>query len=83
MTRAKSRFTDEGDAQEIPSGTVNGSNTAFTLSSTPDDILTVQVFVDGLAYIYGVDYTVSTVNITMTTAPAVGQKLSVKYRKRL
>lgn len=83
MTRSGSRFLDEGYAQEIPSGTVNGINTTFTMAYTPDDATSVQVFIDGLKQAYAVDFTVSGTTITMTTAPAPGQTIDVSYHKRL
>lgn len=68
-------------AQETPSGTVNGSNTAFTLANTPGAAGTVLLSLDGVSLIQGTDYTISSATITMTTAPALGQKLYVYYTK--
>lgn len=57
--------------QEAPSGTVNGSNTAFTLTNTP---ITngLMLFKNGQLLKAGGsdDYTISGVNITMATAPS-------------
>ena len=68
--------------KEIPSGSINGSNTAFTLANTP---------VSGSEHVYlngilqesggGNDYTISSGTITMLTAPLTGEKLRVSYRK--
>ena len=73
-----SNFVDK----EIPSGSINGSNTTFTLANTP---------VSGSEHLYlngilqesgsGNDYTISGVTITMATAPLSGEKLRVSYRK--
>lgn len=73
-----SNFVDK----EIPSGSINGSNTAFTLANTP---------VSGSEHLYlngvlqesgaGNDYTISGTTITMATAPLSGEKLRVSYRK--
>ena len=68
--------------QEVPSGTVNGSNTAFTLSSEPTASKSLLLFLNGLSLVQGVDYTISTTSITMTTAPANGQSLYAWYVKR-
>lgn len=65
--------------QEVPSGTINGSNTAFTLSQTPTANAVVLLFLDGLFWIQTVDYTISGTSVTATTAPATGQKLRAKY----
>lgn len=67
--------------KEVPSGTINGSNVTFTLSSTPQENEAVQLYLDGLFLTEGVDYTLSTVTITMTTAPVVGQSLRAVYWK--
>lgn len=53
----------------IPTGTVNGSNTAFTLPETP---IKLALFADGLAMTPTVDYTLSGANITFVVAPSSG-----------
>lgn len=73
-----SNFVDK----EVPSGSINGSNTAFSLANTP---------VSGSEHLYlngvlqesgaGNDYTISGASITMLTAPLTGEKLRVSYRK--
>lgn len=75
---AASNFIDK----EVPSGSINGSNTSFVLANTP---------ISGSEYVYlngvlqesgsGNDYTIATATITMTTAPLTGEKLRVSYRK--
>jgi hypothetical protein len=65
--------------QEIPSGTVNGSNVTFTLAHTPYSQNAVILFVDVVPQIAGTDFTISGVTITMTVAPATGQQLSAFY----
>lgn len=69
--------------QEVPSGTVNGSNTSFSLAFTPSAAASVHLTLDGLVLIQGSgqDYTISGSTITMTTAPALGQKLYALYTK--
>ena len=55
---------------EVPTGTVNGSNTAFTLANTPASG-TLQLYADGMRMKGGgVDYTLSGANITMVIAPS-------------
>lgn len=74
----ESNFVDK----EIPSGSINGSNTSFSLANTP---------IAGSEHLYlngilqesggGNDYTISGASITMATAPLTGEKLRVSYRK--
>jgi len=68
--------------RETPSGSVNGSNTAFTLANTPI-AGTEQVFLNGLLQEPGAgnDYTISGTAITYLTAPVSGDRLRVTYLK--
>lgn len=68
--------------RETPTGTVNGSNTTFTLASTPV-AGTEHVYVNGLLQDVGSgnDYTISSGTITFGTAPASGDKIRVTYFK--
>jgi len=68
--------------RETPSGSINGSNTAFTLANTPVSG-SEEVFLNGqlLEPGAGNDYTISGANITMLTAPLTGEILRVNYRK--
>lgn len=68
-----------GQKQEAPSGTINNSNTAFTLSQKPQSSASVILRLDGLVLVQGTDYTISGVNITMTTAPNFFQTLYASY----
>lgn len=75
---SNSNFVDK----ETPSGSINGSNTAFTLANTPT-AGSEHVYLNGLLLESGSgnDYEISGANITMTTAPLTGEKLRVSYRK--
>lgn len=75
---SESNFVDK----EIPSGSINGSNTAFTLANTPISG-SEHVYLNGILQESGSgnDYTISGANITMLTAPLTGEKLRVTYRK--
>lgn len=75
---APSGFVD----RETPTGTVNGSNTAFTLANTPL-VGTESVFLNGILQEPGAgnDYTISGTAITYLTAPVTGDKIRVSYRK--
>lgn len=77
--RIDAEFLKKFWVQETPSGTINGSNTAFTLSQTPFENETIMLFLDGLLLKQGTDYTVSGTSITMTTAPALAQEMRVQY----
>lgn len=68
--------------REVPSGTINGSNTAFTLANTPV-AGSEEVFLNGMIQNVGAgnDYTISGATITMLTAPISGDVILVNYRK--
>jgi len=69
--------------QEVPTGTVNGSNVDFTISTVPHSDDGVIVFLNGLPQFLGVHWNLSAAQtITFTNAPATGQKLYVFYIKR-
>jgi len=65
---------------EVPTGTVDGVNAAFTLANTPV-AGTVQVFKSGLLQTPTTDYTVSGTTVTFVVAPAGGSVLLVHYMK--
>lgn len=66
--------------REVPSGSVNGSNTSFTLANMPISG-SEQVFVNGLLQHEGSgnDYTISGDTISFVSAPEVGWKIHVSY----
>ena len=68
--------------KEIPSGSINGSNTAFTLANTPV-AGSEHVYLNGMLQESGAgnDYTISGASITMLSAPLTGEKFRVSYRK--
>jgi hypothetical protein len=68
--------------EETPSGSVNGSNTTFTLANTPTTG-TLQVYLNGLRQKSGAgnDYTLSTNVISFTTAPIAGDVIIATYMK--
>jgi hypothetical protein len=79
MSRLSARFLKKFWVDETPSGTINGSNTAFTLAQTPLENDSVELYQDGLKLTYTTDYTISGTSITMVTAPVVGQILRANY----
>ena len=70
--------TDFSD-RETPSGSINGSNTSFTLAHTPTTG-SEYVWLNGILQTEGTDYTITGATITFTTAPETGATLRVSYR---
>jgi len=67
---------------EVPSGTINSSNTVFTLAFTPNPAASLQLYRNGiLQRAGGVDYTLATATITYVTAPVTGDTHVCSYRK--
>lgn len=73
-----SNFVDK----EIPSGSINSSNTTFTLANTPT-AGSEHGYLNGVLQESGAgnDYTISGSVITYLTAPLTGEKLRFSYRK--
>jgi hypothetical protein len=66
---------------EIPSGLVNSSNTAFTLAHTPNPASSLQLFKNGqLQKPGGADYTLTGAAIAFVIAPQTGDALEAFYR---
>jgi hypothetical protein len=75
-TSSAGNFADN----ETPSGTINGSNTAFTLANVPNPASSLALYLDGAIQEAGIDFTLSGAGITMTSAPLTGQVLRTFYR---
>jgi hypothetical protein len=67
---------------EVPTGTVNGVNTVFTLISTPSPAGSLELFVNGLLQRQGVDYQISgnVVTFFLASVPVSGDLLVASYR---
>lgn len=67
---------------EVVSGTVDGSNTAFTLANTPISG-SIEILIEGhvLKAGSGNDYTITGAAVTMLTAPLSGEVVTANYRK--
>ena len=67
---------------ETPSGTVDGSNTAFTLANSPSPAASLRLYRNGSLQQRGSakDYTLSGAAITFVTAPLTGDILEAFYR---
>lgn len=71
--------TGTRERQETPSGTVNGSNTAFTTSLMPVGGNAMRVWLDGVLQRLTTDYSITTNTITFVTAPSTGQRVYCSY----
>lgn len=78
LITAASNGTAAAQNQGSPTGSINGSNTSFTLSPTPAASANVNCFLNGLQQRQGAgnDYTISSATITYLTAPATGSTLN-------
>jgi hypothetical protein len=67
---------------ETPSGSVNGSNTSFTLLYAPSPAASLQLFRNGVLMTQAADYTVSanTVTFNSISVPQPGDVLTAYYR---
>ena len=66
------------DVTETPSGSVNSSNTSFTLTTAPATG-TLKLYQNGVRLKLTEDYTLSGSTITMNTAPTTGDILLADY----
>lgn len=68
--------------RETPTGSINSSNTSYTLANTPVTG-SEMVFLNGILQFPGAgnDYTISGTTITYLTAPVTGDRLCVTYIK--
>lgn len=65
--------------QEVPTGTIDGSNPTFLILNVPL-VGSVKLYLNGLRLKSGLDYTLSSLTITMTTIPYSGDVLLADYR---
>jgi len=76
LTAFKAGFADA----ETPSGTIDGSNTAFTLANVPNPVTSLAVFINSTRKTLTEDYTLSGATLTLLSAPRSGAILRVDYR---
>ena len=62
-----------------PTGTQDGTNTVFTVPSTPANGTDIEVFRNGVLCQPTVDYSVSGTTITFVAAPSAADVIEVKY----
>ncbi len=67
---------------EVPAGTVNGTNTVFTLANAPSPASSLAVYKNGLLQRLSVDYNLAANILTFASAsvPRTGDLLTVSYR---
>jgi hypothetical protein len=67
---------------EVPAGTVDGSNTVFTLTSAPSPAGSLELYRNGLLMRQGADYQISgnTVTFFLASVPQSGDLLVASYR---
>jgi len=82
MGIVEGRFIGDITHKQVPSGTVNGSNTSFSLTYEPTSADSLSLYLDGILLELTTDYSISGTTITMVVAPAVGQKLYASFQYR-
>jgi hypothetical protein len=67
---------------EVPAGSINGSNTAFTLAFAPSPASSLQLYLNGLRMEAGQDYSVSgnTITFFLGSTPQTGDLVLANYR---
>ena len=67
---------------ETPAGAVNGVNTSFTLSGTPDPAISVVLYRNGILQKLNLDFTMigNVVNFAAAATPQTGDMLLTSYR---
>lgn len=65
---------------EVPSGSIDGVNVAFTLATAPDPQDCLEMYLNGLFQSFGVDYTLAGTAITFASAPQTGDAPIANYR---
>jgi hypothetical protein len=84
MSLMNAKWLAEHFEQEIPVGTVNGSNKVFTMSEAPHTPKSVIVLLNSLVQYQVSNYTVDTSGvITFVEAPVLGQEPYVFYMKKV
>lgn len=67
---------------ETPAGTINGSNTSFTLANSPSPATSLLLYLNGLLMTQGVDYTLNgnAISFLPASVPQSGDVLTASYR---
>jgi len=84
MSLMNAKWLAEHFEQEIPAGTVNGSNKIFTLSKIPHSTKAVIVLMNSQVQYQVSNYTIDNSGVvTFVNAPVLGQELYVFYMKKV
>jgi hypothetical protein len=76
---ARVNFTERAIFKNVvPTGVVDGTNQVFTIPSTPVDANSLAVYLNGVV-LKSTEYALAGTQITMVTAPALGQSLVAFY----
>jgi len=67
---------------EVPFGTIDGNNTAFSLSNSPNPSTSLMLFINGVLQASGTDYLLTSNRITFasTSRPHTGDVVQASYR---
>lgn len=67
---------------EVPQGTIDGTNAVFLLTNGPNPAASLNVFLNGILQVSGIDYSLSSNKITFTpgSRPHLGDILQAFYR---
>jgi hypothetical protein len=65
---------------EIPTGSINGSNKVFLLANAPNPTASLSLYLNGQKLITPADYSLSAQTITTVLAPQTGDVLRASYR---
>ena len=67
---------------EVPVGTIGGSNTVFTLADTPNPLTSLEVTTNGQEQTVTEDFTIVGDTLTYVFAPPTDSTHKVDYRKQ-
>jgi hypothetical protein len=65
---------------ETPTGSVDGTNTSFSLANAPIPAISLKVYLNGLLQRYGIDYFLAGTEVTFVVAPSSGDNVRAWYR---
>jgi hypothetical protein len=65
---------------EVPTGTVDNVNLAFSLAHAPSPVASLKLYLNGQKLFTGDDFTLAGTTITMVAAVGTGNKLRADYR---
>jgi hypothetical protein len=65
--------------RETPAGTMNGTNTAFTLSFAPNPAASLTLWLNGVEQIPTADYTLTSATLTYVVAPKSADLMIAQY----